>query len=124
MLPCVARVCVCVPLHQNKQKLLTMSLGGGFDAAMNAAVTSAWNNNIAVTVAAGNEISDACGVSPASAPAGQSCAARRYFVVKEGMVSHSCSCMCSDHGGLNDFDGCAVLVLQLRHLCGHLCPWL
>ena len=63
-------MCVCVPLHQNKQKLLTMSLGGGFDAAMNAAVTSAWNNNIAVTVAAGNSESDACDFSPSGAPAG------------------------------------------------------
>ena len=65
-------LCLCLRCwSQNKQKLLTMSLGGGFDAALNAAVTSAWDNGIAVTVAAGNENSDACNVSPASAPAGR-----------------------------------------------------
>ena len=46
-----------------------LSLGGGFDAATNDAITRAVADGITVVVAAGNESTDACTKSPASAPA-------------------------------------------------------
>ncbi len=46
-----------------------LSLGGSFDAATNDAVTRAVADGITVIVAAGNESTDACTKSPASAPA-------------------------------------------------------
>ena len=46
-----------------------LSLGGGYDAATNDAITRAVADGITVVVAAGNESTDACTKSPASAPA-------------------------------------------------------
>ncbi len=46
-----------------------MSLGGGVSPALNAAVDNAVNAGIPFAVAAGNETTDACTRSPASAPA-------------------------------------------------------
>jgi subtilisin family serine protease len=46
----------------------SMSLGGGFSATMNAAVTSATNTGLVMVVAAGNENTNACTRSPASTP--------------------------------------------------------
>jgi len=43
-----------------------MSLGGGYSASLNAAVARAVADGIVMAIAAGNENSDACGVSPAS----------------------------------------------------------
>jgi subtilisin family serine protease len=43
-----------------------MSLGGGFDQAINDAVTASINSGVVYGVAAGNADADACGVSPAS----------------------------------------------------------
>jgi len=48
--------------------VLNMSLGGGFDAVLNDAVSRAVDDGITVVVAAGNSNADACGFSPASAP--------------------------------------------------------
>jgi len=45
-----------------------MSLGGGYSPMMNAAIARATADGIVMVVAGGNESSDACGVSPASAP--------------------------------------------------------
>lgn len=45
-----------------------MSLGGGLSQALNQAVENAIRSNIAVVAAAGNNASDACYTSPASAP--------------------------------------------------------
>ena len=45
-----------------------LSLGGGYDAALNDAVERAVAAGITVVVAAGNESTDACSKSPASAP--------------------------------------------------------
>jgi subtilisin family serine protease len=44
-----------------------LSLGGGFSAAVNAAVNNLVNMNVATAVAAGNSNANACGFSPASA---------------------------------------------------------
>jgi len=52
----------------NKKTVISMSLGGGKNIAMNAAVEAAWLAGVTVVVAAGNENSDACNGSPASAP--------------------------------------------------------
>jgi subtilisin family serine protease len=46
-----------------------MSLGGSYDLAINDAVTRAVADGITMVVAAGNESTDACTKSPASAPA-------------------------------------------------------
>jgi subtilisin family serine protease len=46
-----------------------MSLGGGYDIALNDAVTRAVADGITFVVAAGNSSTDACTTSPASAPA-------------------------------------------------------
>jgi len=48
--------------------VINMSLGGGFSEPINQAVESAVSQGVSVVVAAGNESSDACEVSPASAP--------------------------------------------------------
>lgn len=47
--------------------VINMSLGGGRSAALNAAVNNAVTREIPVIVAAGNEGTDACATSPASA---------------------------------------------------------
>ncbi len=52
------------------KKVMSMSLGGGFSAADNAAVANAVAAGVVVTVAAGNSNADACSSSPASAPEG------------------------------------------------------
>ncbi|MDY7228355.1 S8 family peptidase [Hyalangium rubrum] len=45
-----------------------LSLGGGYSAAVNAAVTSLSNSGVFVAVAAGNNNANACNYSPASTP--------------------------------------------------------
>lgn len=56
--------------HQTGQPAVAnLSLGGGFSAAMNAAIQRAVDDGVTVAVAAGNENSNACNSSPASAPA-------------------------------------------------------
>lgn len=50
-----------------KGSVANLSLGGGYSRSMNRAVNSAVEAGITVVVAAGNENSDACDVSPASA---------------------------------------------------------
>jgi len=46
----------------------SMSLGGGYSATMNAAVTTAVSEGLIMVVAAGNDNRDACNYSPASTP--------------------------------------------------------
>lgn len=48
--------------------VLSMSLGGGYSAAVNNAVKSAYTNGVTVVVAAGNDDEDASNSSPASEP--------------------------------------------------------
>ena len=48
--------------------VVNMSLGGGFSAAMNAAVEALVTKGVTVVVAAGNSTADACLSSPSSAP--------------------------------------------------------
>jgi subtilisin family serine protease len=55
--------------HPNKRGVLSMSLGGGGGGRFDAAVQSVTDSNMLVVVAAGNDNDDACGYSPASAPA-------------------------------------------------------
>jgi len=52
--------------HQ-RPSVINMSLGGGFNAAVNAAVDAAVNAGIVTAVAAGNSNNDACNLSPAGA---------------------------------------------------------
>jgi len=54
-------------LSHQKPSVINMSLGGGFNAAVNAAVDAAVSNGIVTVVAAGNSNNDACGLSPAGA---------------------------------------------------------
>jgi subtilisin family serine protease len=58
-----------VRLNRTNPAVANMSVGGGFSAALNTAVTNLSNSGVFVTVAAGNENQNACNVSPASAPA-------------------------------------------------------
>ena len=55
---------------QNKRKVINMSLGGGANAALDAAVNSAVAAGVTVVVAAGNSNTNACTASPARASAG------------------------------------------------------
>jgi subtilisin family serine protease len=56
--------------HQAGQPAVAnLSLGGGYSSTMNAAIQRAVNDGVTVAVAAGNDNSDACSASPASAPA-------------------------------------------------------
>ena len=56
--------------HQTGQPAVAnLSLGGGFSSTMNAAIQRAVDDGVTVAVAAGNERSNACNSSPASAPA-------------------------------------------------------
>jgi oryzin len=48
--------------------VLSMSLGGSYNQALNDAVDAAYNKGVFVSVAAGNSNADASGYSPASAP--------------------------------------------------------
>jgi hypothetical protein len=52
---------------QNKKKVGNMSLGGATNRALNAALDASVLAGVMMVVAAGNEGSDACGISPASA---------------------------------------------------------
>jgi subtilisin family serine protease len=54
------------------KKVLSMSLGGGYSVAENAAVDKAVASGVVVTVAAGNDDVDAATRSPASAASGAS----------------------------------------------------
>ncbi|MQM27948.1 S8 family serine peptidase [Glycomyces albidus] len=68
-----------------KPAVANMSLGGGYSASLNNAVTQAVASGVTFAVAAGNEDQNACNVSPASAPAAITVAAsdrtdtRAYF---------------------------------------------
>ncbi|MDX2262091.1 MAG: S8 family peptidase [Gemmatimonadales bacterium] len=52
-----------------KPAVANMSLGGGVNTALNAAVTNAISSGVVFVVAGGNESTDACSRSPASTPA-------------------------------------------------------
>ena len=56
-----------VRINAVKPAVANMSLGGGFSSSVNSAVTNAVNAGITFAVAAGNENTDACTKSPASA---------------------------------------------------------
>ncbi|CAI2164283.1 16623_t:CDS:2 [Funneliformis geosporum] len=53
---------------KNKNSVVNMSLGGSFSAAVNTAVKALTDAGVHVVAAAGNEASDSCTKSPASAP--------------------------------------------------------
>jgi subtilisin family serine protease len=58
-----------VRLNHVKPAVANMSLGGGYSATENTAVTNLVNAGVFLAVAAGNENQNACNTSPASAPA-------------------------------------------------------
>jgi subtilisin family serine protease len=53
---------------RNNPAVASMSLGGGYNAAMNNAVTSLVASGVTTAVAAGNDNANACNYSPASTP--------------------------------------------------------
>ncbi|GAB4216531.1 MAG: S8 family peptidase [Roseiflexaceae bacterium] len=53
--------------NHRKPAVANMSLGGGYSASLNSAVTNMINAGVFTAVAAGNENQNACNVSPASA---------------------------------------------------------
>jgi len=60
---------------QGVRKVVATSLGGSADASVNAAVKFLTDSNIPVVAAAGNDASNACNTSPASAPSALTVAA-------------------------------------------------
>ena len=58
-----------VAAHRVKPAVANMSLGGGFSASINTAVTNAISAGVTFAVAAGNDSLNACNYSPASTPA-------------------------------------------------------
>jgi subtilisin family serine protease len=54
--------------QQGVPSVVSMSLGGGFNTAMNNAVTACVNAGVTNVVAAGNDNANACNYSPASTP--------------------------------------------------------
>lgn len=64
-----------VASNSTGQSVVNMSLGGGFNTSLNAAVSNLTSQGIVVVVAAGNENQAACNVSPASAPSAVTVAA-------------------------------------------------
>ncbi|HLL05228.1 MAG TPA: S8 family peptidase [Myxococcaceae bacterium] len=58
-----------VRLNHTKPAVANMSLGGGYSATINTAVTNLANAGVFVVVAAGNDNANACNYSPASATA-------------------------------------------------------
>jgi subtilisin family serine protease len=58
-----------VRVNRANPAVANLSLGGGYSATLNTAVTNLANSGVFVAVAAGNENQNACNVSPASAPA-------------------------------------------------------
>jgi hypothetical protein len=75
--------------------LLSMSLGGGVDKAINAAVNAASRAGIRVIVAAGNSNKDACNYSPASADG-------QYVVTVGASDKHDKMSRFSNHGNCTD----------------------
>jgi subtilisin family serine protease len=57
-----------VTANAKKPAVANMSLGGGADAALDAAVKKSVDSGVTYAVAAGNDSSDACGGSPAKEP--------------------------------------------------------
>ena len=53
---------------RERPAIVSMSLGGGYSQSINDAVQTLYDSGVPVVVAAGNEQSDACTRSPASAP--------------------------------------------------------
>jgi subtilisin family serine protease len=58
-----------VRLNRTNPAVANMSIGGGYSATLNTAVTNLANSGVFVAVAAGNSNADACNYSPSSAPA-------------------------------------------------------
>ena len=58
-----------IRINRISPAVANMSLGGGYSASLNTAVTNLANSGVFVAVAAGNENQNACNVSPASAAA-------------------------------------------------------
>jgi len=58
-----------VATNAQKPAVASMSLGGGFSAALNDAVSAIVSSGITVVTASGNENTDGCSKSPGSAPA-------------------------------------------------------
>ncbi|MDX6263833.1 MAG: hypothetical protein QOH84_5521 [Kribbellaceae bacterium] len=58
-----------VTANAKKPAVANMSLGGGADAALDAALAASIASGVTYSVAAGNDSSDACNNSPADAPA-------------------------------------------------------
>lgn len=56
-----------VATNANKPAVASMSLGGGYSSALNRAINSLVNSGVTVVTAAGNENTDSCTKSPASA---------------------------------------------------------
>jgi subtilisin family serine protease len=71
-----------VYVSQNKRKVINMSLGGGANAALDAAVNNAVAAGVLVVVAAGNSNANACNASPARAASGET---RGSHVVGSGV---------------------------------------
>ncbi|HLK99786.1 MAG TPA: S8 family serine peptidase [Myxococcaceae bacterium] len=89
--------------HSASQKVANMSLGGGFNQAVNDAAARMVASNVAVAVAAGNDGSDAKNYSPASEPSVLTVAAHD---------SNNANASWSNFGALIDLSAPGVSVLS------------
>jgi len=128
----------------NHQKPATanMSLGGGFSAAVNAAVTASVNAGVFHAVAAGNSNANACNFSPASTPEACTVGATTVAGSGNGEIQDDIRASFSNWGTCCDVFAPGQLVrgawigdpaatrtisgtsMASPHVCGVACIWL
>ena len=77
---------------RSQKAVISMSLGGGFSASENQAIATAVAQDVVVVAAAGNDDSDACSYSPASAPEALTVGSTTQNDVKSSFSNHG-SCV-------------------------------
>lgn len=90
----------------NTPAVMNLSLGGGYDSVLNAAIRTAVNDGITVVVASGNEATDACSTSPASEP---------LAITVNASTSGDDDASFSNYGACTDIYAPGVNVLSASH---------
>ncbi|WP_432935799.1 S8 family serine peptidase [Kribbella sp. CA-253562] len=80
-----------VTANAKKPAVANMSLGGGTDAALDAAVKASVDSGVTYAVAAGNETADACCGSPSREPSAITVGATDDQVAKASFSASTCS---------------------------------
>lgn len=90
----------------NTPAVMNLSLGGGYDSVLNAAIRTAVNDGITVAVASGNEAADACYTSPASEP---------LAITVNASTSDDNDASFSNYGACTDIYAPGVNILSAGH---------